>query len=255
LATAPTSRPSGLPDWDADSPTLRSNLDVVETRLRADAGNRVLPSFEDAREWHALMMKGLDPGMDPIVVGHFRGEPGLESMGVFIGGGPKTVRGIPVGAIWGTAPWLVGAELQAFEDTLQDKLRPLDAKYPDAASLDDAGRGQVIRVSAWAHSEWVRIHPFANGNGRTARMWANLVLLRYGMPPVMRLRPRPFGPDKTEYAEAGEAGMKGDAAPVERYIRRKYDETLKVAAAVTPAATKQSTAQKAASKTAAKKTR
>lgn len=51
----------------------------------------------------------------------------------------------------------------------------------------------------------MRIHPFANGNGRTARLWANAIAMRYGLPPFVRLRPRPdFGYE----AASGEA-MRG----------------------------------------------
>ncbi len=37
---------------------------------------------------------------------------------------------------------------------------------------------------AWLHAAIVRIHPFADGNGRVARLTANLPLLRWGFPPV-----------------------------------------------------------------------
>jgi hypothetical protein len=143
--------------------------------------------------------------------------------------------------------------LQTFEDQLQAKLQPLDASYPDPASLDAAGRGQVIAVAAWVHSEWVRIHPFANGNGRTARMWANLILLRYGMPPVMRLRPRPSGPDKSEYADAAQAGMKGNDRPAQAYIRRKYDEAVRASVASRVEPVNSVRARRAATKPSTKK--
>ena len=211
-----------LPNWDADSPALRHNLQGIDSLIRVAATRRDRPSFEDARDWHKIMMRGLDPGMDPVVVGGFRGEPGMENMGVYVGTLP------------GTMPWLVGAELQVFEDELRARLQVLDKSYLDQASLDGPGRGKVIEVAAWAHSEWVRIHPFANGNGRTARMWANVVLLRYGMPPVMRYRPRPAG---AEYASAGKAGMQGVPIPARAFIRRLVDEELKARrAAATQAA-------------------
>ena len=254
MATA-TPSTGTLPDWDADSPTLKGNLAVVDQKIHADAAARVPPSFEDARDWHSAMMAGLNPGPDPMVVGNFRGETGLESCRVGVG---KFVSGKPVGPVqMGTDPSLVGAELQKFEDELQAQLKPLDKKYPTAASLDRAGVGKVIHVAAWAHSEWVRIHPFANGNGRTARMWANLVLLRYGAPPVMRLRPRPDGRDEVEYANAGKAGMKRDQVPARVYIRRKIDEETKSAKTVAAQKALTSTAaatNKARAKSTGKKT-
>jgi Fic family protein len=72
----------------------------------------------------------------------------------------------------------------------------------------------LIRLCALAHGEWVRIHPFANGNGRTARPWANWCGLRYELPPFIRLRPRP---NHQRYAYAAAQSMRGnhdDMAPV-----------------------------------------
>jgi hypothetical protein len=208
-----TSKRVVLPDWDADSPRLHTNLGLVDAIIHDDAKKRRVPTVEDAREWHKTMMRGLDPG-NPIFVGNFRGEPGLEDVGVEVAG------------ISGTMPWDVQAELQRFESRLQAVVSGLDDLYPEPESLDDDGRNAVIELAAWAHSDWVRIHPFANGNGRTSRMWANLILLRYGMPPVLRLRPRPDAPD---YGQAGKAGMQGDDKPMARLIRRLHDEAVKSA--------------------------
>jgi hypothetical protein len=223
------------PNWDADSPRLRSNLAKVEKSIRADARKRTLPSVETARVWHSTMMQGLlapDPlektkgrsrvfspprGADDVrrrpagtlYVGRFRGEPGLESCGVRVGAVPSTM------------PWLVAEELEEFERKLLAIVFELDARYPDAESLDDDGIDAVIELAAWAHTEWVRIHPFGNGNGRTARIWANLLLMRYGLRPILRLRPRPQG----AYGDAGAKGMLGDLAPMATLIRKLLGAT------------------------------
>lgn len=44
---------------------------------------------------------------------------------------------------------------------------------------------KAINVYSWAHLTFVRIHPFFDGNGRVARLIANLPLLRCGQPPLM----------------------------------------------------------------------
>lgn len=77
-------------------------------------------------------------------------------------------------------------------------------------------------LSAWAHAEWLRMHPFANGNGRTTRIWANAILMRYGLPPAVRLRPRPGG----GYGLAGAAAMDGDWRATAAVFRTMLEEVL-----------------------------
>jgi hypothetical protein len=89
---------------------------------------------------------------------------------------------------------------------VQSAVAQLDRLYAAGIELDVDGLAAVIDLAAWAHAEWLRIHPFANGNGRTARLWANCLFMRYGLPPVVRLRPRPDG----SYESAGAAAMHGN---------------------------------------------
>ena len=39
----------------------------------------------------------------------------------------------------------------------------------------------IINTAAWIHHQITHIHPFRDGNGRTARLAANLILERYGL--------------------------------------------------------------------------
>lgn len=41
-----------------------------------------------------------------------------------------------------------------------------------------------IELSAWTHVEFVKIHPFPDGNGRTSRLIMNYQLMANGFPPV-----------------------------------------------------------------------
>lgn len=45
----------------------------------------------------------------------------------------------------------------------------------------------VPELAAWVHYKFVHIHPFTDGNGRTARLLMNLVLMRNGYPPAVIL--------------------------------------------------------------------
>lgn len=73
-----------------------------------------------------------------------------------------------------------------------------------------------------AHLRLVRIHPFHDGNGRTARLLMNLVLLRAGYPPVA-VRPE----DRLEYIRAlQEEQAGGSAEGYRRLLYRRLDEIL-----------------------------
>jgi hypothetical protein len=62
----------------------------------------------------------------------------------------------------------------------------------------------VMRLIALIHGEWVRLHPFANGNARTARLLAAFIALRYSLPVFVSIKPRP---DDVTYARASKASM------------------------------------------------
>lgn len=72
-----------------------------------------------------------------------------------------------------------------------DYTPPNAAKVPrlmeEVYSLLNA-KGESIEIAAKIHQKFVAIHPFIDGNGRTARLLMNLYLMRHGYPPVIILR-------------------------------------------------------------------
>lgn len=67
----------------------------------------------------------------------------------------------------------------------------------------------VVELAAWTHAEFVKIHPFVDGNGRTARMIMNYQLMAEGFRPVSIAKET-----RLEYIEALEAyAVHGDLAP------------------------------------------
>lgn len=207
-----TSRRPSLPHWDANSPTLLANLALVDAAVHGDAVGRVAPTLKRMREWHKVVMQGMD-AEKPAYVGRFRGTPGF----------PALAEDVEIAGVLGTPFADVAAEARAFESRLQAVVATLDAMYPTPAALDEDGREAVIELAAYAHGEWVRIHPFINGNGRTARIWANLIMQRYGLPPVLAMRPRPAGRD---YEDAALACMNSDFTPLAVYMCKLYDAVV-----------------------------
>jgi hypothetical protein len=198
-----------VPEWDKDRPRLRQNLGQVLKEIVRAAGQREVPTLETARHWQSRMMEDLDVP-DRRYVGAFRGEPGLERMQV------------RVGAIYGVDSVEVSEELARFEKKLQALVAEMDVLLPVDQELDADQLAAIIDLCAWVHAEWIRIHPFANGNGRTARLWANSLAVRYGLPPFIRLRPRP----NEGYGDAGAKAMESDWKPTAVVFRRLLGDFL-----------------------------
>jgi Fic family protein len=193
------------PDWDDDSPELRRNLTTLLQSVERDARQRKQLTVEAARGWQREMMHGLTA--DPKYIGAFRGEPGLQRVQVHVGG------------LYGVASHEVADALRQFERRLQAAVAYLDELIPPAAEPDAEQSDAIVEVCAWAHAEWLRIHPLANGNGRTARLWANSLAMRYNLPSFVRLRPRPDG----GYDFVSQRAMLGDWEPTAILFREMLD--------------------------------
>ncbi len=196
-------------NWDDDTPQLRSNLARVFGRVRDEALRREPLTIEAARGWQLEIMQGLVPP-DPKLVGRFRGEAGLENYNVRVGDIP------------GVRAPEVPAELAEFDRKVRLAIAELDHLIKPGQDLTGDNLAAIITLCAWAHAEWVRIHPFANGNGRTARLWVNSIAMRYGLPPFLRIRPRPGG----GYDRASAAAMHGDRSPTVALFHRMYINSL-----------------------------
>jgi Fic family protein len=73
-----------------------------------------------------------------------------------------------------------------------------------------------------AHRRLVAIHPFNDGNGRTARLLMNLILIRDGYPPVA-VRPQ----DRAAYIAALQHAQAGHGhGAFDRLLCERLDATL-----------------------------
>ena len=73
-----------------------------------------------------------------------------------------------------------------------------------------------------AHARLVAIHPFSDGNGRTARLLMNLLLLRAGYPPVV------IGPEgRVRYIDALEAlQLRNDPRGYDAFMAERLEASL-----------------------------
>jgi hypothetical protein len=193
--------------WHDDPPgsdtRIVDNLRRVGGQVVADAALRLPPTLAMAQEWHRETYRGV-----PLPVPYYGGEirdtdpiyPELLGYEVSVG----TVLGMPSAD--------VPAALARFEAGIQAVIARMDgviAVGARPAVVTDLYA--ILEIAALAHGEWVRIHPFANGNGRIARLWVNWVAVRYGLPFFLALEPRPAS---LTYAAAAAASMRGDHRPM-----------------------------------------
>ena len=179
---------------------IEANVQRLLTEIASGAAERRPPSVAQAQQWHRELYEGIPRPFD-----YYAGEvrdgdrrfPELIGYEVHVAGNP------------GTPSAMVPAELDRFELGAQRACALLDAEIApgaDAQALTPRRLHGVLTLCAVLHGEWVRIHPFANGNGRTARLWANWAALRYELPPFVTIKPRPGRP----YAAAAMASIRGD---------------------------------------------
>lgn len=134
--------------------TLREHLEVINHQEAIFFVEEIVKDEEPLSEWqinniHRLVLKGIDDSN----AGVYRGEQ------VFISG----ARHVPPTAI-----------------LIPEKLEDMINWYKNEGSHLNA-----IERGAMLHAVFVGIHPFIDGNGRTARLLLNLELMKGGYPPVI----------------------------------------------------------------------
>ncbi len=202
MRIASASPPPLPPQWNndppGDIPRIRANLVALATGQFLDAPARNVPTLAMACDWHRAIFDGV-PLPNAAYSGNFRGDPRFTDLLTYE---------VQVGKHDGAPAAEVADQLRRWEAAMQTSVARLDAQIPvgDLPSAADELAG-VVELCAYSHGEWVRIHPFANGNGRVARLWTRWIALRYALPPFVRLHPRP---EASLYAAAGATSMEGD---------------------------------------------
>jgi hypothetical protein len=178
-------------DSAADEAVIAANVAALLTDLLAAGPSRGAPSMSLGHDWHRAIYRGVASVPRPHYLGTPRGapDPDLVDYEVVLHNpltGRVLAEGVPAAN--------VDRELTAFECALSAAVATLDPVVPSGQppTTSDVLLA-VVELAAVVHGEWVRIHPYANGNGRTARTWANWVAMRYGLPPFVRVKPRPDG--------------------------------------------------------------
>src|SRR5450756_2330652 len=199
--------------WNDDPPgsslRIEANLRAILADILAGAPRRIPPTVGMAQAWHRVAYANISLPV-PYYAGEVRdADPAFPEL---------------IGSAQGVTSADVPAALVAFEAGMQAVMRQLDPRLPVGTRPATAvNLRAVLLAAAIAHGEWIRIHPFANGNGRIARLWANWAVVRYGLPLFVSLRPRPAG---LLYAGAAAASMRGDYEPMATVFHDMLRATL-----------------------------
>ncbi len=78
-----------------------------------------------------------------------------------------------------------------------------------------------VVLAAQAHHRLAAIHPFVDGNGRTARLVMNLVLFRYGYPPTVLLRA-----NRRQYVQVLMQADSGRLEPLANFVGKAVERSL-----------------------------
>lgn len=134
--------------------TMREHLEVINHRDAIAYVEEIVHKEEALSEWqiknlHRLILKGIDDQY----AGIYRDQQ------VFISGASH----VP------PAPYLIQEEMEKMMQWYET----------EGQNLHPVERGAML------HAIFVGIHPFIDGNGRTARLLLNLELMKDGFPPVV----------------------------------------------------------------------
>ena len=168
--------------------TLRDHLEAVD--------------HYDALQWMREIAAAAAPLGETIVVGLHRrivarSQPGIA--GIY-SDHPRRIAG---SAVVFPSPMKISELMREFGAWL------LHAPSTPAAAFD-------------GHFRLTAIHPFSDGNGRTARLMMNLMLLRGGYPPIA-VRPE----DRARYLDTLERGsLAEDLRPFQIFMHERLEATL-----------------------------
>lgn len=80
-----------------------------------------------------------------------------------------------------------------------------------------------VELAAMFHHKLVKIHPFFDGNGRTARLMMNIILMRAGYPLAILLKN-----DRKKYYRVLDRADQGEYVPLVRFVTQAVERSLDI---------------------------
>ena len=202
-------------EWIYNSNAIEGNtLTLQETRLILETGLTVggkslREHFEVTNHREAIRyVEGLVDGTEPVSAFQVRQIHRLVMAGIDDeGAGSYRILPVRIAGSAHTPPeaWQVGQLMEGWQTWL----------------MGEAGSLHPVERAAQAHHRLVAIHPFLDGNGRTARLVMNLLLMREGFPPTIILRA-----NRRQYYRVLARADGGNLAPLVNFVGRAVERSL-----------------------------
>lgn len=190
-------QPVSCPNWAEDIPPDR--LWEFAVALFAVLGEVTamsrtgLPSLGALEFWHRILFERFVP------VDYYAGNVRQDDANRLCLG-----INVEVDSIQGADFREVIARLHRLTDSLRESISESELNWGFHPNNERAKR--VALILAVTVGEFIRIHPFLNGNGRVSRLIWRRGLQRFGVPAQVRIAPRPDPP----YSALMKASMRGD---------------------------------------------
>lgn len=206
--------PPDCPAWEYEhvprykqelAPRVRRQIVALRSGVRD-----TLECASDSRPDHGSMFSGLAPERCPYYAGNYRGSSHrcLKHNRVGIRSDPRV--GFPASQ--------VGDTMGSFSKEIRAGLGGIDAasKLPKAQLSEEDQLINLVRFACHVFEYFLRVHPFVNGNGHTARLILWAILGRYGYwPKRFSIEPRPAD---QRYTPAIKRYRDGDYEPLENLV-------------------------------------
>ncbi len=202
-------------EWTYNSNAIEgSTLTLKETRLILETGltiggKTLREHFEVINHRDAIQyVEELVKTPDPITAFHVRQihQLILKSIDNENAGRYRTTQVRIAGSSFAPPePWQIPNLMAEWEDWIKQSESDL---HP-------------ITLAAQVHHRLVAIHPFVDGNGRTARLVMNLLLMRQGYPPTVIMRD-----NRKQYYSVLEQADAGKTNALENYMGRAVERGL-----------------------------
>jgi len=206
--------PSDCPSWEYNQ--LPHHAEILLGRIKAILIQLRTGQIDteacctDSRQVHKALFSGLTPPQCPYYAGHYRGEVFrcLQHYRVQIKSDPKV----------GYSPDIVRIALSELAPVVRSGLAALDsaARLPESQLSSEDKLLYVVTFACRVFEVFLRIHPYANGNGHIGRFIIWYVLGRYRYWPVKwPIEPRPPDPP---YSDLIAKYRDGDREPLESFV-------------------------------------